>query len=490
MEINKLNNYSKTIRFLGKVGRDVIFIKDKNVLAKTIRKDIVDMGPVYVKIGQIVSTRSDVFPKYITEEFSNLQNDVKYMDFSNVSDIFRKEFSKDIDYYFDDFSREPIAAASIGQVHVGKLKNKDVQVAVKVLRKDIRYVFERELGCIIDILQWYNKVNKANKNITDLLAILKELYNSIEYETDFVMELENMMKFKRFLSNNQNIIVPRVYKLLSSNEILTMEYVPSLKITDISINQNFNTEYIATELMKSFILMVLNDGYIHCDPHPGNIGINESGKIVIYDYGMIKKFDLNIKEYFRKIFFALMNRSSIELIDFMLSSEILIAKESNGKRLGALTGYETILLERMLGYVYNYMNDLDVKVLVRSINDDKYIDIDDIPFEFDPQLVYLFKSFSTLEGVCKEIYSDFNYIDFVSEVIFDFFDMEMIMDKMVYDIQNTRLLRSNRDDVSDTKTQNNYTKMSIEKLNKRFEEQNRNLIIFILLSILLDMMSF
>ena len=126
-----------------------------------------------------------------------------------------------------------------------------------------------------------------------------------------------------------------------------------------------------------------------------------------------------------------------------------------------------------------------VKILVKSINDDKYIDVNDIPFEFDTQLVYLFKSFSTLEGVCKQIYSDFNYIDFMSEVIIDFFDMNMIMDKMVYDIQSTTLQQK----VNNVPNQS-YTKMSIEKMNKQLESQNKNLIIFLILSILFDFLSF
>jgi len=486
MEINKLHNYSKTVRFLGRIGRDVIFTKNQNVLAKKIRTDIVEMGPVYVKIGQIMSTRADIFPKYLTDEFQYLQNDVKCMDYDTVSNIFHKEFDKDIDYFFEDFSKEPIAAASIGQVHLGRLKDRNTQVAVKVLRQGIKDDFESELSSIIDILDIIGRLNPKNKNVEDFLSLLREIYNSIEYETNFDIELEHMMKFKELLYSNENIIVPRVYKLLSGKEILTMEYLPSMKITDKIVSSRFDTEFLATELMKSFILMILNDGYVHCDPHPGNIGINDEGKIVIYDYGMIKRFDLNIKEYFRKIFFALMNRSTTELVEFMLDSGILMAKESKGKTIESLTGYETILLERMIVYVYNYMNTLDVKILVKSINDDKYIDIEDIPFEFDPQLVYLFKSFSTLEGVCKELYSDFNYIDFVGEVVFDFFDMNMIMDKMVYDIQTTRIIPNNKDNDEKIKGQNNYTKMSLERLDKKFEEQNRNFIFLILLSLLLN----
>lgn len=481
MDINVLKQYSKTAGFVGRVVKEIIITKNKKQLARNIKNDIVKMGPVYVKVGQIVSTRTDVFPSYLTKVFSDLQNEVEYMDYNEVQSIFTSQFNKNIDECFLNFSEIPIASASIGQVHTGVLLKHKKKVAIKVLRKNIQKQFESELLVIIQILELYGYLNRNNKNSTDVLSILRELYNNIENETHFDKELNNMIIFNRLLKDNDNIIVPRVYKPLSSSDILTMEYVPSKKITDIGTSSS--NEKLSTELMKSFVLMVLNDGYIHCDPHPGNIGLTESGKIVLYDYGMIKRFDLNIKEYFRKIFFALMNRSSIDLIDFMLTSKILIAKESGGTTLETLTGYETIFLERMLGYIYNYLNTLDIKFLMNSIRDDKYIDIDDVPFEFDSQLVYLFKSFSTLEGVCKEIYPDFNYIDFMSEVVMDFFDMDMIMDKMVFDIQTTRLSQKQIPN-------QNYTKLSLEKLNKKFESQNKNLKIFLILSLLFDLLSF
>ena len=478
MEINNFKQYSKTIRFVGRVAKEILTTTNKNTLAKNIKNDIVRMGPVYVKIGQIVSTRTDIFPSHITNVFKDLQNEVEYMRYDEVEGIFESQFNERIDVHFSSFDETPLAAASIGQVHRGVLRDHNREVAIKVLRKDIESVFNNELSAIINIIRFTNKVNK-NKNTTDLLSILQELYNNIKYETDFNEELNNMVKFREILEGNDNILVPRIYKRLSSKEILTMEYLPAIKITDVSTINNYE---LSTNLMKSFVLMVLNDGYIHCDPHPGNIGINDGGKIVLYDFGMVKRFDVNIKEYFRRIVFALMNRSGTELMEFMLTSGILEAKESKGKTIDTLTGYETIVLERMLGYVYNYLNTLDIQILMKSILEDQYIDVDDIPFEFDTQLVYLFKSFSTLEGVCKQLYPDFNYIDFLSEVILEFFDMNMIMDKMVFDIKATQLQ-------SNQLPNQNYTKMSIEKLNKKLETQNKNLVIFLILSMLFDLLS-
>ena len=186
--------------------------------------------------------------------------------------------------------------------------------------------------------------------------------------------------------------------LLSTKNILMMEYVPSVKITDLE--KHDNNVGLATELIKSFVTTTLNHGYIHCDPHPGNIGINEEGKIVLYDFKLVCHFDIDLKDNFRQIFFALMNRSTTEIIDYLLKSNVIIARESGATNTGdTLTSNEIIVLEHLIQHVYRYMNDLDVNVFVNALNNDPYIDVQNIPFDIDVQLMYIFKSFGTLEGV-------------------------------------------------------------------------------------------
>lgn len=488
-EINRAKPYQKTIRFVGKVVREATFTKNESQRARNIKDEIVRMGPVYVKIGQIISTRTDIFPDYLTDVFSDLQSDVEYMEFEQVNTIFRSQFDVDIDDHFTDFSRAPIASASIGQVHVGVLKKHNKKVAIKVLREGIEEKFKKELKSIIDLMNLYNFLEKKllgrkNKNVADTLQILQEQYNSIDDETNLDTELEHMMTFHRILLSNDKIIVPRVYKPLSSKCILTMEYLPSVKITQLDKHTNKD---IAIMLMRSFILMILNDGYLHCDPHPGNIGINSQNKIVLYDFGLVKEFTLDIKAYFKKIFFALMNQSSDDLIDFMLSSKIIIATESKATSKETLSNYEKIFIDRLIRYVYIYLNNLDVYLFIESVENDVYIDINDVPFTFDTQLVYLFKSFSTLEGVCKQIYNDFNYIELLSNFVFDFFDIDMLIDKATYDIKNTTMSGNirNRDNAA-TSTIESYTKLSMEKMNKRFDTNTNIIKTSIFLSLLFD----
>jgi predicted unusual protein kinase regulating ubiquinone biosynthesis (AarF/ABC1/UbiB family) len=471
------NPYHKTLKFVGRVAKECILTKDDIVRGNNIKNDIIKMGPTYIKVGQLISTRTDIFPKYITNTFSDLQNGIEHMPFEQVNEIFKNDFNKDINHFFKHFSKKPLAAASMGQVHVATLHQFPNKIlAVKVIREDVDQTFKEELIAIIKItmvLQFFAKLLKLNQNFNDVMSLLQEQYNNIESETNMHIERKNMIIFQKLLSNKSSrIITPRACKSVYSKNVLTMEYLPSNKIT--MSNNNVDSNLIANELMRSFVLMVINDGFLHCDPHPGNLGINKKGQIVMYDFGLVKKFDLNIKESFRKVFFALINQSSTEMIEFMLSSKIIIAKESKGNSIEMLTGHEIIILQRIVQYVYVYMNDLDVFSFITSIKNDKYIELDNIPFDFDVQLVYIFKSFSTLEGVCKQLNASFNYIDLLSELVFDILDIEMLIDKATYDIR-----KSSYNTASTTSSRINndtYTKFAFERLNKRFDNQSQILI--------------
>lgn len=455
----------KSIKFVGKTLRAFTQNDSKQNQAKWLRNEISTMGPVYIKIGQLISTRTDIFPKYITNELSNLQNNMEYMNFTEVQNIFMEEFNAPINNYFSSFDEIPVASASIGQVHVGKLINHNVDIALKIQRKNIDEIFLYELTTIILILTIVRTVVVQKKQLDDIILILDELLKNIENETNFINEKEGMITFHSLFKDNDKILVPRVYNELCSKRILAMEYIPSTKITDIIIND----QAIAHSLMSAFVINVINTGYIHCDPHPGNIGITKNtNTIVLYDYGMITKFDGDILEYFKKIFFAIINRSTDELINFTLTSGLVIPTESNATCIEQLTAYEYIVFERLINYIYVYISEPDAKSLFNKLYNDEFIDLDDLPFKFDRQMIYLFKSFSTLEGVCKQIYNEFNYLDLMSEMFMDFMDANMIIDKMVYDLKNAGKLMKN-----DISFNENYLKLDMEKMEKKVKNEKK-----------------
>lgn len=491
MEINfPQTRYNKTLRFVRKVGTEIVFNKNKSLQAKNIKQEILNMGPVYIKVGQVMSTRTDIFPEYLVNELRTLQNNIEPMSFEQVNQVFQHDFKGEgIHDYFLDFSTTPIAAASIGQVHTGVLRtNPNKKLAIKVCRENIGEDFKHELETLISIFEIAQMVFGKRKQIEDTLAMLYEQYKGIDLETDMTIELNNMKVYRKLIEGNDNIIVPRVYSPLSSKNILVMEYVPSEKITESIVVRQKDDRYnmfLATELIKCFMFTVLNHGYIHCDPHPGNIGINDEGKIVLYDFGLVRHFDIDLKDNFRQMFFALMNRSTTEMIEYTLQSNIIIAKESGATTLNMLTSNELIVMERFIQHVYKYMNDLDVDYLVKALQNDAYIDLQNIPFDIDVQLMYIFKSFGTLEGVCKQISPQFNYIDIISEFGFDFFDLTMLIDKANYDIRNNFTASNNNN--NNFEKESRYTKRSIEMLKQNMDMNNKYIMMFLFMSFLMDM---
>ena len=164
----------------------------------------------------------------------------------------------------------------------------------------------------------------------------------------------------------------------------------------------------------------------------------------------------------------MINKSTDELIDFMISSRLILPTESEATTIDNLTAHEHIVLERLLSYIYVYINDLDPITLLDKLNNDEYIDLNDLPFTFDRQMIYLFKSFSTLEGVCKQIYPEFNYVDFMSELLINFVDTSMIIDKMVFDLKKTSKMMTPYETQKDT-----YMKLNLEKMEKKMAHEKK-----------------
>ena len=452
--------YVRTVKFVGYTSSKLFLIQNKFIKSdhSWLCKELTSMGPVYIKLGQIVSSRKDVFPTEITTALTKMQDNVEYMEFEQVNEVFKSNFDVNITDKFDKFSKIPIASASIGQVHKAKINN--INVAVKVMKPNIKNEFLTELEIVINVFEFIKRIANV-RAFDDVLLTLNELLSNVRYETDFLQEMNHMMKFREMLSDNEKIVVPRVYKPLCSKHILTMEYVPSIKITDKNAQKNI---ILAQELMSAFVTLLTNENYLHCDPHPGNIGIDNIGRIVLYDYGMVKKFNLDIRMYFKKILIAIINRNTDDLISFMLEKRIIRATESNANIYEQLSQYEYIFITRFLNYVYVYLGELDPIKLGVDLTNDSIINLDNIPFEFDTDLIYLFKTFSTLEGVCKQIDPNFNYLDMIEEIASDFLDFDLVFEKISFDIKTIGARNEKKNDIDNTQ-------MNIEQLNKTMTEQ-------------------
>ena len=309
-----------------------IFHKNKNEKIKRlsmperIRLSFEQLGPTFVKLGQILSTRPDLIPKEFIEEFKKLQDQVPAFDFSLVEKQFEKEFGKKIDNLFIEFNKIPIAAASISQVHRAKLKdNKNNKiVAVKIQRPNINEIVKTDIAILLDLAKFIEK-RSIYGQIYQPVEIIKEFKKTINKEMDFINEGYNIDKFYKNFKNNKTVKIPKVYWELTSNKILTMEYIDGVKISEVDNlkNSKFNKKIIASNGADMILKQIFEDGFFHGDPHPGNIFVMKNNVIGLIDFGMVGRINKNMIENIADLLIAGIKNNAKKIVEILEKMNII-----------------------------------------------------------------------------------------------------------------------------------------------------------------------
>lgn len=268
------------------VGRNREKIKDikSRTIYERVRMALEEMGPAYVKFGQMLSNRNDILPEEMISELQKLQDKVEIQEV----DI-RKKLAEELNIipeeYFQSIDEEPMASASIGQVFRAVLKNGE-KVVLKIRRDNIDNVVETDLVIMKDMAKFLEKYDVNAKNM-NLLYIVESFENMLKKELSLINERKNMERFENNFKENEHIHVPVVYKELSNNRILCMEFIEGIKITDKEKIEKtgFNPKEIASLGLELYIKQVMKYGFFHADPHPGNIFLGKDGKLIFIDFG-------------------------------------------------------------------------------------------------------------------------------------------------------------------------------------------------------------
>ena len=268
------------------VGRNREKIKDikSRTIYERVRMALEEMGPAYVKFGQMLSNRNDILPEEMISELQKLQDKVEIQEV----DI-RKKLAEELNIipeeYFQSIEEEPMASASIGQVFRAVLKNGE-KVVLKVRRDNIDNVVETDLVIMKDMAKFLEKYDVNAKNM-NLLYIVESFENMLKKELSLINERKNIERFENNFKENEHIHVPVVYKELSNNRILCMEFIEGIKITDKEKLEEagFNPKEIASLGLELYIKQVMKYGFFHADPHPGNIFLGKDGKVIFIDFG-------------------------------------------------------------------------------------------------------------------------------------------------------------------------------------------------------------
>jgi ubiquinone biosynthesis protein len=358
-----------------------------------------ELGPTFIKLGQLLSTRPDVLGKEYIHEFSKLQDKVPAVLIDEVKTQIEIELGAPAEDLFEEFCKEPLAAASIAQVHRGKLKSGE-EVVFKVRRPGIEKVVETDIDVLMG-LAYLIEQHVPAVALYDPVGLVKEFQRNIMREMNFTREGRTADRFSANFADNETVYTPKVFWDYSGETVLTMEYVQGIKISDLATlsEQGYDLKEIARRGADAFLKQVLDYGLFHADPHPGNVFILPEQVICMLDYGMVGRLGQDLKDQLVELLQALLNRDVDRIISQLLYSGEL-ADESD------LRSLRRDLHDFIEDYYDIVLQDIKVGKLLSE-----FIEIlTHHRIHFPADYMLLAKALVIMEGVGRQLDPDFSMI--------------------------------------------------------------------------------
>ncbi len=285
-----------------------------------VRMALEDLGPTFIKIGQILSTRHDILPSAFIKEFKKLQDETTPQPFDTVRKTAEDELGQPLVEVFSSFDREPFASASLAQVHKACLKTGE-EVAVKILRRGIRKTILTDIA-LLKRLIFFMKLTLQGQ-VIDPKELIEDLEESVKNELDFSHEAANMKKFKVNSREVKYITSPRLYEELSTSALLVQQFIRGIKIDKAEelLQEGYILDDIGTKLAYNYLYQVFDDGFFHADPHPGNLIIS-AGTIVYLDFGMMGTLSEKLKSHLFRFLQSVASRNIEGISSALLSVAI------------------------------------------------------------------------------------------------------------------------------------------------------------------------
>ena len=277
---------------------------EQHPLAERLAGDLERMGPAYIKLGQLLSTRSDLLPPAYLDALSRLQDRVEPFSFADVERIVQEELGVRLSKGFSSFSDVPMAAASLGQVHRATLRD-GREVVVKVQRPDARDRVANDLAAFADVAEFLDRHTETGR-VTSFREIVEEFRQTILEELDYGREARNLTTLRENLASFRRLIVPAPIPDYSTSRVLTMEYIAGAKITALNpvVHIDLQTHRLVETLFQAYLRQIVIDGFFHADPHPGNVLITEDGRLALIDLGMVGRISPSRQEELLKLVLA------------------------------------------------------------------------------------------------------------------------------------------------------------------------------------------
>ncbi|KAJ8628606.1 hypothetical protein MRB53_021929 [Persea americana] len=392
----------------------------RKALAKWLKESILRLGPTFIKIGQQFSTRVDILAQEYVDQLSELQDQVPPFPSETAVSIIKEELGASLDDIFDRFDYEPIAAASLGQVHRAKLKGEEV--VIKVQRPGLKDLFDIDLKNLRVIAEYLQKVDpKSDGAKRDWVAIYDECANVLYQEIDYTREAENAELFAENFKGFDYVKVPTIYWDYTTPQVLTMEYVPGIKINRIrALDQlGVDRQRLGRYAVESYLEQILSHGFFHADPHPGNIAVDDfnGGRLIFYDFGMMGSISPNIREGLLETFYGVYEKDPDKVLQAMIQMGVLVPTgDMTAVRRTAqffLNSFEERLVAQRkeremataeLGFkkpLSKEERNEKKKQRLAAIGEDLLAIAADQPFRFPATFTFVVRAFSVLDGIGK-----------------------------------------------------------------------------------------
>jgi len=378
----------------------------------------IHMGGVMIKVGQFLSSRLDVLPPEVTDELANLQDEVPAEPYAAIKELAEKELGAALTEKFEWFDESPLAAASLGQVHRARLRVEDEtdgfrNVVVKVQRPFIELIVGVDLSALQRVGNWLMRYRPIRER-ADVPALLREFSATVHEEIDYLHEAENAERFFENFKDDPDVYVPRVVKGLSSLRVLTLEDVFAIKITDYAAitDAGIDRNDVAKKLLDTYLKQIFEDGFVHADPHPGNLFVTPLGadgdsprkwKLTFVDFGMTARVPEGVRDGLREMLIGVGTKDS---------SRVVKAYQQLGM---LLPGADLKLIEQAESQVFDRFWGMSMSELRKTNPDElrkfahQYRDlIFSMPFQVPNDLIMLGRTVAILSGMCTGLEPDFN----------------------------------------------------------------------------------
>ncbi|GMI73317.1 salt-induced ABC1 kinase 1 [Hibiscus trionum] len=431
--------------------------KRRRKTASWLRECVLQLGPTFIKLGQLSSTRSDLFPREFVDELAKLQDKVPAFSPKKARGFIEKELGAPINVLFKEFEDQPIAAASLGQVHRAILHNGE-KVVVKVQRPGLRKLFDIDLRNLKLIAEYFQNSETFGGSTRDWVGIYEECSTILYQEIDYINEGKNADRFSRDFRNIKWVRVPMVFWDYTATKVLTLEYAPGIKINQLDAldARGYNRSRISSRAIEAYLIQILRTGFFHADPHPGNLAIDVDESIIYYDFGMMGEIKSFTRERLLELFYAVYEKDAKKVMQSLID-------------LGALqpTGDLSSVRRSVQFFLDNLLNQRpDQEATLAAIGEDLFAIAQDQPFRFPSTFTFVLRAFSTLEGIGYILDPNFSFAKIAAPYAQELLD---IRQRQRTGTQLVQEIRKQADDARSYTISMPYRVQRIEEILKQLE---------------------